>query len=503
MRDATSGLIMSANSLNQYVGAYKGVPIRSKQLDSKQLISLTDLYKANGSRSKYRPDKWLKTSEIQKILASKAKKLKVQPQTNKKGEIIEVPGVLWVVRGGDRYFQGTFIDIEIVKLYTAWVSEGCRQWLNELLFEVKDAEVIRAKKVTIGLGVIAIDVYQLPNGEYRLSQTQAANIIEKDEVNVRDFLRSKSPEALPYKGFTAEKILVADTKTRINALPISVAVAFWIKESIKGNAEASRLLGACAVESIERRADKAFGKMVTEQQYNDRFQITRESIIANCPQQFLTSNKPQLNVAIFSGKKRNIKSDYPDGIIPGFSKDNLVEELALLSTYCSEPYWKLTPGLELNYKLGRLSKAKYPDLVSGIIQLGQSNGVFIYQIYDSIVDYQQVEKSISRRYIQIAKESLNVDYAFLFLVAPLGATPEADLLIQEKLPEGENGCSGFVGVLTIKQLADFYATRAIRSRGQSFMKGKIAKRFKPLREYKIHSQIEEVIQLALAIPNAS
>lgn len=495
---------MSANSLNQYVGAYKGIPIRSKQLDSKQLISLTDLYKANGSKSKYRPDKWLKTSEIQKLLASKAKKLKVKPQKNKKGEIIEVPGVLWVVRGGDRYFQGTFIDEEIVKLYTTWVSEDCSQWLSGLLFEENSIEVIKAIKVTIRLGLIEIDVYQLPNGNYCLSQVQITTIVGLGESSFRHFLESKSPEAMPHKGFRSARLVTNDSNNvRPKAVPIAVAVAFWTKESIRGNIEASRLLGACAVETIERRADKAFGKVVTDQQYNDRFQVTRESIIANCPQQFLTSNKPQLNVAVFSGKKRNIKSDYPDGIIPDVSRDKLVEELALLSTYCSEPHWKLTPGLELNYKLGRLSKTKYPDLVSGIIQLGQSKGVFIYQIYDSIVDYQQVEKSISRRYIQIAKESLNVDYAFLFLVAPLGATPEANLFIQEKLPEGENGCSGFVGVLTVKELADFYASRAIQSRGQSFMKGKIAKRFKPLREYKIHSQIEEVIQLVLEIPNAS
>lgn len=496
---------MSANSLNQYVGAYKGIPIRSKRLDSKQLISLTDLYKANGSRSKYRPDKWLKTPEIQKLLASKAKKLKVKPQTNKKGEIIEVPGVLWVVRGGDRYFQGTFIDQEIGSLYTASVSEDCSQWLDEIFISEKIGEVIRARKVTIKLGDIEIDVYEAPNGEYYLSQTQVANIIGKEENNFREFLRSKSLEALPYKGYKFVKIQEVEAVGRPpNAVPIKMAVAFWTKESIKGNIEASRLLGACAVETIERRADKAFGKLVTDEQYNNRFQAVRRSIIANCPKGFAIIDKPQMNVVLFPGKKKDIKRIYPEGVIDGFNKSTLVDKLALLSTHYPEQEWKLTPGLELSYKLGKLSKTKYPDLVSGVIQLGQFTGVFIYQIYDPIVDYQQVEECVSRRYIQIAREALKVDYVALFLVSPLGATTEANLFIQEKLPDGKNGCSGFVGVLTVKQLAEFYCAKAISSRSQSFMKGKIAKKFKPLTEYKIRSQIEEVVyQFALPIEPAS
>jgi len=43
----------------------------------------------------------------------------------------------------------------------------------------------------------------------------------------------------------------------INLIPIDLAIAFWTKEAATGNAIAARLLGTCAVESIERRAAKA------------------------------------------------------------------------------------------------------------------------------------------------------------------------------------------------------------------------------------------------------
>jgi hypothetical protein len=41
----------------------------------------------------------------------------------------------------------------------------------------------------------------LPDGRYVLSQTQVAEAVGKTKVSFGDFLVSKSPEALPYKGF--------------------------------------------------------------------------------------------------------------------------------------------------------------------------------------------------------------------------------------------------------------------------------------------------------------
>ncbi len=91
-----------------------------------------------------------------------------------------------------------------------------------------------------------------------LSQTKLAEAVDEDETSFRRFLGSNSPEALPYKGFRPDKLAVEGNNAKVNGIPIPLAVAYWTKEAASGNPTAARLLGACAVESIERRADKAF-----------------------------------------------------------------------------------------------------------------------------------------------------------------------------------------------------------------------------------------------------
>jgi hypothetical protein len=128
-------------------------------------------------------------------------------------------------------------------------------------------DTVRATRVTIELGSIPLDVFQLPDGKYKLSQTQSTEAVDKDEVSFRDFLKGKSPEALPYKEFKAEKWTVEGSQGKANLLSIEVTVAYWTKEAIAGNKKAIRILGACAIEAIERRADAAFGIQRSEEDY--------------------------------------------------------------------------------------------------------------------------------------------------------------------------------------------------------------------------------------------
>jgi hypothetical protein len=131
-------------------------------------------------------------------------------------------------------------------------------------------DTVRATRVTIELGSIPLDVFQLPDGKYKLSQTQSTEAVDKDEVSFRDFLKGKSPEALPYKEFKAEKWTVEGSQGKANLLSIEVTVAYWTKEAIAGNTKAARVLGACAVEAIERRADAAFGIRRSEEDYQTK-----------------------------------------------------------------------------------------------------------------------------------------------------------------------------------------------------------------------------------------
>jgi len=133
-----------------------------------------------------------------------------------------------------------------------------------------------AERATIYLGNIPLEVFMLPDGQYVLSQTQVAEAVGKTEVSFRDFVTSKSPEALPYKGFRPAKLSIKGNNIKINTIPIDVASAYWTKEAIVGNVTAARLLGACTAESIERRADSAFGVQRAEEERQELLRIRLE-----------------------------------------------------------------------------------------------------------------------------------------------------------------------------------------------------------------------------------
>jgi hypothetical protein len=61
-------------------------------------------------------------------------------------------------------------------------------------------QAYKAKETSIVLGSVLVKVFQLPNGEYRLSQSQVTEAIGKRNRSIIEFLGGKSLEALPYKG---------------------------------------------------------------------------------------------------------------------------------------------------------------------------------------------------------------------------------------------------------------------------------------------------------------
>ena len=50
------------------------------------------------------------------------------------------------------------------------------------------SELIKATRATVQIGSITVDAFMLPDTSYRMSQTQAAEAIGKDEINARRFL---------------------------------------------------------------------------------------------------------------------------------------------------------------------------------------------------------------------------------------------------------------------------------------------------------------------------
>ena len=116
----------------------------------------------------------------------------------------------------------------------------------------------------------------LPDGSYRMSQTQAAESVGLTERNAREFLQSKALKSLMGEGYTPQISEIEPDESqgrggsRINAVPIEVVSKYWLWQVLRGNKKALALVDALTTETIERRFDAAFGVSRTEQERNDR-----------------------------------------------------------------------------------------------------------------------------------------------------------------------------------------------------------------------------------------
>lgn len=130
----------------------------------------------------------------------------------------------------------------------------------------------------------------MPDGTYRMSQTQAAECIGLRAQNASRFFQSKAFKALRGNESTDhgfDQIEVESSQqttggTRINAVPLDVVMLFWLYQCSRGNKPALSLLAALATETLERRFDEAFGVERSDEEYNqrlaDRLQRTEQQL---------------------------------------------------------------------------------------------------------------------------------------------------------------------------------------------------------------------------------
>ena len=135
-------------------------------------------------------------------------------------------------------------------------------------------ESVRAVRASVQIGSLTVDGFMLPDGSYRMSQTQAAECIEDDPVYARNFLGSREGKALLGEGFTPETFEVDPTgqvrgQTRIRGWPLSAVYAYWVYRCYRGSKPAFNLVIALGTESLERRFDAAFGVTRTETERNE------------------------------------------------------------------------------------------------------------------------------------------------------------------------------------------------------------------------------------------
>lgn len=150
-------------------------------------------------------------------------------------------------------------------------------------------ESVRAVRASVQIGSLTVDGFMLPDGSYRMSQTQAAECVGKPARSTFDFLRSKALKRLLSEAGGTFDFLREDTaraistdayaveqfsvdlgvegnqgQTRIKGVPLEIVILYWHWESFRGNKQAFFLVTGLATETLERRFDKAFGVTHTE-----------------------------------------------------------------------------------------------------------------------------------------------------------------------------------------------------------------------------------------------
>ena len=152
------------------------------------------------------------------------------------------------------------------------------------------SESIKATRATVAIGDLTVDAFQLPDGSYRMSLSQAAECVGKPARGTFDFLQSKALKRLlgevqgtfdflpdeSTDNYQPENLTVdigeggSKGQTRIRGLPLGLVALYWAWESFRGNRSALLLTVSLTTESLERRFDDAFGVIRTEKERNQR-----------------------------------------------------------------------------------------------------------------------------------------------------------------------------------------------------------------------------------------
>jgi transcriptional regulator with XRE-family HTH domain len=140
-------------------------------------------------------------------------------------------------------------------------------------------ESVRAVRATVQIGSLTVDGFMLPDGSYRMSQTQVAEAVGLSRRNVSDFLRSNALKSLLGEGYTdsifeREEIEIESEpgsrgQSRFLSVPPEIASAYWLWQAHRGNKVALVLCMGLITESLERRFDEAFGVTRTELERNE------------------------------------------------------------------------------------------------------------------------------------------------------------------------------------------------------------------------------------------
>ena len=67
---------------------------------------------------------------------------------------------------------------------------------------MSNGETVKAQRAIVRIGDLEVEGFMLPDGSYRMSQAQSAEVIEEAPVYALRFLRSKDSKALLEEAYT-------------------------------------------------------------------------------------------------------------------------------------------------------------------------------------------------------------------------------------------------------------------------------------------------------------
>lgn len=318
-------------------------------------------------------------------------------------------------------------------------------------------------------------------GVGRISRQQLADFyevsieaIDKNYQRCREEFRSDGVEVFSGKALSEVRDILSLTsstpKETIYTPAGALRMGFILRDS-----EVAKMVRTAAIRFIQGVGQQVSGQIVLQSLINSHPSLSH--LVEG------SSLKVSSRYAPYWDKmKSSLKKKYPTGGLPGVSSDELRKAIQFCSTYTD--YFKLQGIKELNREIAGQARGQYPSLISDIFSFEASGEtgtvVLMFQFQDLVIGMDYVQECVGRGYIQTAKDSLGVDRACLIFVSPFGATSYAQDYINRYLV---NEYRGYVGVLTVKELADILYDQAWKARTLGTARGEVTREFSKLRTY--------------------
>jgi hypothetical protein len=134
---------------------------------------------------------------------------------------------------------------------------------------------MKAQIATIDLGFVKFDGLMMPDGEYAIAIPQVATLIQfNPNTASRDFKR------LMGEGFNSSKQSIEGTKAQVNIINLDNFIDLLYALAKDENVIADTIIKSFLKEPLQRRFDIAFGKKVSESEYNKQLAFRYKRLLS-------------------------------------------------------------------------------------------------------------------------------------------------------------------------------------------------------------------------------